>query len=175
MSTSARRTTTRRILEREPIGWTSLLKVMGDTLGTVSTFVDWKGAIVDRVIEQGFSLPIPATFDRAMDRCVATARRRRDPRAAWLWTPPAPPLAPAPTPHDDPTIRHRPATPDPPTWTSIDRLASPTSSACGASKHGSAMRPLRCNRPDGHDGDHGMSVKPGGVIFVRWAREALEP
>jgi hypothetical protein len=157
--------------ERPPIEWRPLCAIAIRTLGDVETFADWKGTIVDRVIAQGFRVAHPAQLDRAMQACETSARKRRDPRGAWLWTPESAPLAPAVTPHVDPTIQRRPATPDPATWTSIDRLAHPTSNACGASKRGSGMRPLRCTRPEGHDGDHGMSAKAGGVIFVRWARE----
>jgi len=175
MSTSARRTTTRRSLDREPITWAQLLVIVNETL-EAGSFAEWKGQIADTVIARGFRLPLPATLSRAITQVEATARRKRDPRGAWLWTEPAPPLAPAPELRSDPTIRHRPATLDPPTWTSIDRLAKATSSACGASRRGSGLRALVCNRPEGHAGDHGMSAKPGGVIFVRWARdEELEP
>jgi len=45
------------------------------------------------------------------------------------------------------------------------------SNACGASKPISGRRPLRCTRPSGHDGDHGVySDRLPGVLLVRWSR-----
>jgi len=169
MSTRSRRSPALR--DREPITWPRLCAIATEQLGHVETFADWKGAIVDRILALGFRLPHPAQLDRAIKASEISARRQRNPRGAWLWTPITASLAPAPTPHFDPTIRHRPAAQAPSQWTSIEHLASTTSSACGASRRGSGLRALVCNRPAGHEGDHGMSANPGGAIFVRWARE----
>ena len=169
----SRRTTTRVVIrERAPIEWRQLVAIVEATIDKAETYSEWQGVIVDRIIALGFRLPEPASLHRAINRSATLARARRDPRAPWLWAKPTATKPPEPAPHVDPTIRLRPATPDQSRWLQISSLTSTPPNVCGASRHGSHLTPLRCTLPEGHDGDHAMSARPGGAVFVRWAREA---
>ena len=151
----------------EPIPWRRLCAIASTERQQCDSYSEWKGRIVDRMIALGYRVDAPA-LDRAIQASATAAMRAKDPQARWLWTqaPPSMPPSQQPAPPPDPTIQ--PHGQRSGQWTQPARLAM-RSSICGALKKTSGPA-LTCTREAGHDGDHGMSLKPGGVIFVRWAR-----
>lgn len=165
------------IPSREPITINRLIAIAWAALDGAGEYVEWKERIHEQAIAKGFRITSPPMFHEAMRRCEAMARRKNDPRGAWLWQPSAVydhPIARERRAHHDPTIvpktdpRH-PAGMHP---AAAVLRATTTGNVCGNSKHVSGITALVCNLEAGHTGDHAMATAKGGIVFVRWAREA---
>lgn len=161
------------IRERPPIGWSNLCAIAARTITNAGSFAEWQGRILDKVIEDGYRAPEPSSVHRAIHQCEVAAKRRRDPGAAWLLPPSPPPFRPRLADPPDPTKAIPRADSRSPTRPiAIGQLLSrPIENVCGHSKRGSGIKALRCTRPEGHGGDHGMAISEGGPVIVRWANE----
>jgi hypothetical protein len=151
----------------EQIPWRQLCAIAATERQQADSYSEWQGRIVDTVIAQGYRVE-PITLHRAIQSSAQAAIRTKDQKARWLWTqaPLSKPPSQLPAPMPDPTIQPHGRRSE--AWTQPARLLKP-SIVCGASKTTSGPA-LTCTQAAGHEGDHGMALRPGGVIFVRWAR-----
>jgi hypothetical protein len=124
---------------------------------------EWNDRIRTRAMETGHRDPQRRDVYRVIDLVANSVRHiRRHPAARPSTAPPRE----APNPFPDLPRSRGPA--DLTSIATIARASTP-STVCGNSKPVSGRSPLVCNRPAGHEGDHGLSIH--GLDVVRWGRE----
>lgn len=156
---------------REVMTWRQLCAIARTTITDDPSVPEWKERILDKVIALNFEMPTPRALHGVMDRYAHLL--------------PPPPMYGPPPIHTraeaereemtaaerlDPTKIPRADSRHP---EGFERARPPsTSNDCGCSKPISGRRPLVCNLPKGHEGDHGLRMGASQTLFVRWARDA---